>query len=181
MEVHFFLTGQDLWNLTKYNFSRTRTLWSTGISLVVVSGLLIIYVLLSPPSEVLTNLLSVISFLLVLFLLVVFLRWRIRSRSNRNPELQGEHIITISPEGLRHRTNQVDSLVSWGAIETITTDTYGLYFIRLSNRRIADVIPRHAFATPHDAQAFLALAQSYWTNGRAVPPTGTSTTSEQWS
>ncbi|MDQ2716743.1 MAG: YcxB family protein [Chloroflexota bacterium] len=165
--------------MTKYNFSRTRTLVSTGISLVVVSGLLIVYVLLSPPSEVLTNLLLVISFLLVLFLLVVFLRWRIRSRSNRNPELQGEHIITISPEGLRHRTNQVDSLVSWGAIETITTDTYGLYFIRLSSRRIAHAVPRRAFATPHDAQAFLALAQTYWTNGRAMPLTGTGCASEQ--
>ena len=162
MEVHFFLTGQDYWNLTKYNFSRTRTLISTSISLLFICGLLIVYVLLSPPSEALTNLLSVILLLLGLLLLVIFLRWRIRSRSNRNPELQGEHIITISPEGLRHQTSLTDSLISWRAIKTITSDKYGLYFIRLSNRFIADAIPRNAFATPQEAETFLALAQRYW-------------------
>jgi len=150
----------------------------TSISLLVASGLLVVYVLLSPPSEVLPNLLSVIFLLLMLFLLVVFLRWRIRSRSNRNPELQGERIITISPEGLRQRTNLMDFLVSWHAIETITTDKYSLYFIRRSSRLVAHVIPRRAFATPQEAQAFLTLAQSYWTNRHTAPPAGISSASE---
>ncbi len=171
MEVRFSLTGQDYWNMIRYNFARSRTLISTGISLLIIIVLLVIYVLLSPPSRVFANLLSAILPLLVILLLVILLRWRIgqtrRNRSNWPPEMQGEQIITISPEGLRHRTGLTDSLISWDAIKTITADRYGLYFIRRSNRLVAHAIPRRAFATPQEAEAFLAQAQEYWKNGRA--------------
>jgi hypothetical protein len=82
--------------------------------------------------------------------------------------MQGEQIISISPEGLRHKTSLTDSQISWDAIKTITADSYGLYFIRQSNRPLAHAIPRRAFATPQEAEAFLAQAQSYWKNGRTV-------------
>jgi len=165
MEVRFFLTGQDRWNMIKYDSTRTRKLISTGISLSIISVLIVVYALISPPSEVLTNLLSILLFFLGLFLLVVFLRWRIRHRAIHNLTLQGEHIITITPQGLQHRTNLTDSLISWQAIKTITADKYDLYFVRESNRLVAHVIPRRAFGTPQEAEAFLALAQSYWKNG----------------
>lgn len=173
MEVRFSLSGQDYWNMTRYNFARSRTLISTGISLLLVIVLLVVYVLLSPPSKVLANLLSAILPLLGILLLVILLRWRIgqtrRTRSNWPPEMQGEQIISINPEGLRHRTSLTDSQISWDAIKTITADRYGLYFIRHSNRPVAHAIPRRAFATPQEAEAFLVLARSYWENGRAGP------------
>lgn len=170
MEVRFFLTDQDYWNLTKYNFSRTRTLVSTRNSLIAFVLVFALYLFLSPSSGLLKNILSVILPLLLLFLIVVFLRWPMRSRSHAILELQGEHIIVINPEGLRHRTGLTESLTFWHAIETITMDKYGLYFILLSNRLTAHAIPRHAFATAQEVQAFFELAQIYWTNGRTRPP-----------
>lgn len=172
MEVRFTLTGEDYWNLTRYNFSRNRTLVSTGISLVIVICLLVLYVLVSPPSKVLSNLLTTVLPLFALLLLVVLLRWRAgrirRSRSRWKPELQGEQIISISPEGLHYRTSLTNSEISWDAIKTITADRYGLYFIRLSDRLVAHAIPRRAFAAPQEAEAFLAQAQSYWRNRHSI-------------
>lgn len=184
MEVRFFLTGDDVWNFTKYSYRHPRTLLPLGILIGLLVLLSLLTVSFSPPTNAFVNIFPIVLVLVVIVLLILVLRWRTRSRPSASLALQGEQIITISPEGFRHRNNLTDALVSWHAFKTITADKRNLYFILGSNRLVAHVIPRRAFATFEETEAFLRLAQTFWANRAASPPAGpagTSATYEHWS
>jgi hypothetical protein len=184
MEVRFFLTGQDVWNFQKYALRRTRSLLIFGALFVVVIALLLLTAIFSRVSDTFSNPAPFVVVLFFLLLLLLLLRIRTRSMRGRHLAVQGEHIITIGPEGFRHRTNVTDALISWRALKTITSDKHNLYFIVISDRLMGHVIPRRAFPTPQDAEAFLGWARTCWAQGPAVPPggpAGSSTTYERWS
>ena len=183
MEVRFFLTGDDVWNFTKYSYRRPRTLLPLGILIALLVLLVFFTVSFSSPTNAFVNIFPIVLVLLVIFLLIPVLRWRTRSRT-ASLALQGEQIITISPAGFQHRNNLTNALVSWHAFKTITADKHNLYFILVSNRLVAHVIPRRAFATYEETEAFLRQAQTFWANRAASPPAGpagTSATYEHWS
>jgi hypothetical protein len=177
MEVRFFLTGQDLWTFQKYVLRRTGGLVMFVVLLAIIFILGLAITSLSPSSDLLISLSPVFLALLGVILLVYLLLWRTRIGAARYLALQGEQIITISPEGFRQRNNFTDSLIFWRAFKSFTAEKDNLYFIVHSNRMLAHIIPRRAFATPQDAEAFLALAQTYWAHGPAAPPAGPAGTS----
>jgi ABC-type nickel/cobalt efflux system permease component RcnA len=182
MEIRFFLTGEDLWNFQKQALRRA------GLLLIVIFGLIfgiiLLTTLISPSTNTVFNIFSIV----ILFFLICFIIWRLRGRmtgsaTRRRLAAQGEHVITISPEGFRHKNNLSDSLISWQAIKEIKTDTHNLYFMVDSNVTMAHVIPRRAFATPQDADTFLAWAQNYWAHGHGMPrpgSPGSATGYERW-
>lgn len=199
MEVRYFLTGKELWRLGTFHWRRSRPLRQIipvfillVIALVmIVFGLLALKVFISPPSEVFSRLLLIIiGFLVLCFLAMVLIPTAFaltrRLAADRVAVLQGEHIVTISLEGFRHRTNQEDSLISWHTFKEITADQYGLYFctsistsatrkIVSRNYLIVHGIPRHVFAAPQEAETFLGQAQTYWANSQITPPAGSYT------
>ena len=189
MEVRFFLTSNDILNFTKYSLGRPRSRAALGILFLVIFLILFIPFLPSLLSggddfATLFNLLLPLFFLVIfMILLIAFISWRNRSNTRSPLALQGEQIITIGPEGFRQRNNFGDSLIFWHAFKEITADKYNLYFIHISNRTVAHVVPRRAFANPQDAELFLAWAQRY-RNGPAlsqpVGPAGPSATYERW-
>lgn len=166
MEVRFFLTSQDLWNFTKYGVLRTRVPLLLGLLLFISIGLFLFFPLLSTGSITQADVVTTAGLMLAIPVFFGLLRRQTRSRVGRDQALQGEQIITISPEGFRHRSNLTDNMISWRAFKTITTDKYNLYFIIGPARMVAHLIPRHAFATPQEAETFLGLAQRYWATGR---------------
>jgi hypothetical protein len=172
MEVRFFLTGEDLWNFTKYSLLRTRVLLRFILILVILLALIFFTTALSPTSNTLVNILPLILLFFVLLLLPLVLRWGTRATMGHNTALQGEHSIIISPEGFRHQSSLSDAMISWHAVKTIAADKYNLYFLIQTNRLVGHIVPRRAFATPQHAETFLAWAQTYWANAQAAPPAG---------
>lgn len=166
MEVRFYLTGQDFWNFQKHALRRRR------ISLILIAVLVVILVLFtsltSSPSNIVVNIAPLILFLVVVGIVVLRLRRRIFGGTARRLAAQGEHTITIGPEGFRHKQNLGDAMISWRAIKEIKTDAYNLYFMVDSNALMAHVIPRRAFASPQDADAFLGWAKTYWASGNTI-------------
>jgi hypothetical protein len=194
MEVRFFLTGKDLWRLGTFHWRRSRPLrqiipvFILLIALILmVIGLLVGIAPISPSAEAFSRLLMIFLGFLVLCLLAMLLiptadALRQRVKMDRAAVLLGEHLITISPAGFRHRTNQEDALIPWHIFKEITADQFGLYFcipisstpgkIISTHRMLIHAIPRQVFATPQEAETFLGWAQTYWANSQATPPAG---------
>ena len=185
MEIRFFLTGQDVWNFQKLALRRVGLLLIVFFG--VIFGIILLTTLIGPTSS--TNTIFNIVSLGGLFLLITFIVVRLRGRmtggaARRRLAAQGEHVITISPEGFRHKNNLSDSLISWRAIKEIKADSFNLYFIVDSNVLMAHVIPRRAFASPQDADTFLGWAKHYWATGNRVQQAGTPGSTagyERWS
>ncbi len=174
MEVRFFLTVQDVWNFQKNVLLRPRTLVPIIVLFIGIIGIVFIVPLIGPisPSTTLFNSISIVVFLAFICLVVLLIRFRITRGAARRLAAQGEHTITISPEGFRHKNNLSDSLISWQAIKEIKTDAYNLYFMVDSNVAMAHVIPRRAFASPQAADTFLGWAKSYWATGHGMQQPG---------
>ncbi len=177
MEIRFFLTGQDVWNFQKNSLLRPRVLLPIILLLVFIVGVMLIPLTIPISStSTIFNVTFIVVFLLIFIcLLVVLLRRRMTGGGGmaRILAAQGEHTITISPEGFRHTNNLSNSLISWQAIKEIKADAHNLYFIVDSNVLMAHVIPRRAFVRPQDADTFLGWAKSYWADGHGRPQTGT--------
>lgn len=187
MEIRFFLTGQDVWNFQKSVLLRPRLLVPLILLLVFLLGTIFVIPLVVTGSTSSTDATFNSLFFVILLILVVFivvrLRWRMTRGAARRLAAQGEHVITISPEGFRHKNNLSDSLTSWQAIKEIKTDTSNLYFMVDSNVMMAHVIPRRAFASPQAADTFLGWAKSYWAHGRGTQQAnmpGSVTGYERW-
>lgn len=175
MEVRFYLTGQDAWNFQKSVLLRPRVLLPLVALFVLIIGLILLTSLIGPISSTSSAFNILFLFLLLLFivLIVVYLRARMTNDMARRLAAQGEHTITISPEGFRHKQNLGDAMISWRAIKEIKADTNNLYFMVDSNVLMAHVIPRRAFASPQDADAFLGWAKTFWASGNNVQQAGT--------
>ncbi|HEU5199863.1 MAG TPA: YcxB family protein [Ktedonobacterales bacterium] len=185
MEIRFFLTGQDVWNFQKYALVRPRVLVPLIALVVIVLSIVFLTTLIGPISSTNTlfNGLFFIILLVLICLVVVRFRWRMTRGATRRLAAQGEHVITISPEGFRHKNNLSDSMTSWQAIKEIRDDAYNLYFMVDSNVTMAHVIPRRAFASPQAADMFLAWAKSYWAYGHGMQrpgSPGSATGYERW-
>lgn len=87
-----------------------------------------------------------------------------------NRTMLGPRVVTISPEGISQRTNYSDSKYFWPCIERIVTnaDYAFVYLSALS----AIIIPRAAFKTAEEFEAFVATARQYVEGvaPRATPP-----------
>ncbi len=112
--------------------------------------------------------LSLLSSLLVVILLIalmLFRVWRSSAKAAQASQKRGVLILTISAEGFRQRNDLSDSTTSWRTIKAIQQDKYSFYFILDtpgSNVMMAFLIPRHAFASPDEAESFIRQARGYW-------------------
>jgi hypothetical protein len=107
-----------------------------------------------------------VMFFLVLFILLLGFRiWRTWSRGLRSFLKAGTMFITISPQDLHVKNENVDTKISWRIIKRIFQDKHSFYFqIENTGSRAfrAYVIPRSAFASPEEAESFGERARGYW-------------------
>ena len=168
MEVRFFLTREDLWHfLTSAFFRRRRRFF---VLLLLIYTILILFIVI--PSEQSFSLAALWP-LLILLLLPVLLMLRMRRIAARGAARGGEHVVSITPEGIREKTDLGEGTRSWRTIKTITQDTYNLYLVTDTmdaSAVMAVVIPRRAFAAPQDAETFLEEARQHWMQGRGMLP-----------
>jgi hypothetical protein len=160
MEVRFYLTREDLRHFLTYVFFRRRR--RGFLLLLLIYTILILFIVI--PSEQSFSLAALWP-LLILLLLPVLLMLRMRRIAARGAGRGGEHIVSITPEGIREKTDLGEGTRSWRSIKTITQDSYNLYFIvdtMDSNATMAVIIPRRAFAASQDAETFLYQARQCW-------------------
>lgn len=71
----------------------------------------------------------------------------------------GNHFIAIGPEGVRERSPVGESTTAWMGIERIEENEH--YLFLYTGPLQAHVIPKRAFASGQEADAFFQLAQTY--------------------
>lgn len=173
MEIRFFLTQKDIWNFTKYVLIRTslRRI-SLLFGVVIILAIFLITITAANTNAgagfiVLFN--NILPFVLLLGgtgVALPLIYWRASSKISRVPGVLGEHSITISLAGLRHKTEVSDAILSWRIIKAIKQDSDNIFFLANSNVVIAHVIPKRAFTNEQAAAAFFGWAQAYWVNGQ---------------
>ncbi len=95
----------------------------------------------------------------------LYYKWAIKRNirkiysQSESKSVLGEHTIAIEPEGVAERSGVHESRIAWSGIERI--EDGGQYIYLYIGPLHAYVIPKRAFKTDTDAEAFLQQAQAY--------------------
>jgi hypothetical protein len=156
MQVVIHLTEDDLWRFTR------RTLWGTPttrrnligsvLAVPLVSGVVALLLPLPPAAAAATVVLATAAGLPLLW-------WVTRRQVIRlaQPGTLGEHVISLTEDGVRERTAVNESTTAWSVIE-VDRDEHALY-LRVGPM-VSHVIPWRSFASEAEAQAFEDGARS---------------------
>ena len=93
---------------------------------------------------------------------------RLTKITSQRPGFFCEHIVSISPEWLSERTTVNDTKMAWTTIQSIEEDEN--YFYLFTSKSVAHIVPKRAFSSPHEAQAFLSDARRYWGTAKTRTP-----------
>lgn len=87
--------------------------------------------------------------------------WRITRRQVvrlQQPGVVGEHVITLTPQGVREQTSVNDCTMAWSSIEVVRDD-HALYL--MIGPLMGHVIPWRCFNDAEEAAAFEAAARAF--------------------
>lgn len=100
-----------------------------------------------------------------LFAYPFYYRWAVKRNARKmysesaSKDLLGEHTMVIDAEGVSETSAVGESKIAWSGVERIEDDGNSVYFYIGPVQ--AYVIPKRAFRTREDEQAFVQLAQAY--------------------
>jgi hypothetical protein len=155
-EIRFFTTREDYRHFMLFAlFYRPRNV--IAYCLLLVAVFLMVFFYQGDPFPLLV--------VVLVFAFIIFRVWQNISKSAQAAQKRGVNTITISPENLRQRNEQVDSTTSWRVIKAIRQDKHNFYFhvdTPGSSVFMAFLLPRHAFASPEEAESFIERARGYW-------------------
>lgn len=81
-------------------------------------------------------------------------------RARQSPDALTPQTITISPRGFHQTLWSSAGTIQWSGFRDILTGADCILFMR--SARSAILVPRRAFASPAEADAFYELARQYW-------------------
>jgi hypothetical protein len=168
MDVQFTITAEDLVAF-KQHCGHTSLLVRNSFRgcLVAVPLLIGILIILSRPDLLIWFVLAGIA-----WFLLVPLAWQrlvigdvARVNANKiGPGILGQHTITISEQLLHEVTDVNNTKYAWGNIQGIEQTEQHVYIF--TNMLCAHIIPKRAFATHEQAEAFYRAAQTYFHKAR---------------
>lgn len=79
-----------------------------------------------------------------------------------------EHHVGISPEWLAEKTSVNDTKIAWIALHSLDEDKSYFYFFL--SKTVAFIIPKRAFTSHSEAQAFLNVSRRYWDAAKMGTP-----------
>jgi hypothetical protein len=105
---------------------------------------------------------GVVILILVAWVIVVtvFSYWR-RARKGLHGPIQ----FALTQEGLSFRSRQMQGVAFWQSIKSVRNTRGRLYLF--IDRRVAFIIPRRAFASDQEFEAFAAAAKAHWRQARS--------------
>ena len=176
MEVTFTLTPEDLWQYNLY-YRRHKAAIKLPLLLSLVgllslvcfaSIVLFIYSWLYAHDPFWT-IVPIIAAMIYLLPRLFPTKKRLVQQSSKTLGTLGEHLAMISPDWFFEKTSVSETKRAWVAFDSIEEDAnYEYFFISKTH---AYVIPKRAFTSLAEAQAFLDRARLYWNaakTGQAV-------------
>jgi len=161
VKVTFILDQEDVWQLTRYVYRSDRRYRRQMISLVVyLPALLLLFMWLSLHRFWLSLAVAALFSGILLPLIYWKVKRDVMRTAAKRPGVLGEHTIEIDAEGVRERTAVNDTFTSWKGVHNIVDDKKHIYLFVAEN--MAHVVPKRAFASDLDAQAFVELANTCW-------------------
>jgi high-affinity Fe2+/Pb2+ permease len=79
----------------------------------------------------------------------------------------GKHVITLNQTELIESTNSNETRLFWGGVEKIFESSG--YIVILIKAGELHLVPKHAFATPQEANEFVHLAKKYHLEAGSLP------------
>jgi hypothetical protein len=95
------------------------------------------------------------------------LRWKAKNAKRAFLGLIGEHHIEIRPDGFYQSTSASEGVRRWDGFYEIVSAPEAIYFYM--GKEFAFLVPRRAFASREQAEAFLEAAQKWHSEARALP------------
>ena len=175
LEVTYELTADDLWQYNQYYLQHKapfRSLLISNSSLIIKLGLgffglmlflsfgISVVALLQHHSPDWVMLLSPIALVLAVPRLLPPSKKRIAKAASQQPGFLREHSVTISPEWLAEKTTVNDTKIAWITLPSLEEDKSHFFFFL--SKTVAFIIPKRAFSSPVEAQAFLDRSRRYW-------------------
>ena len=188
LEVTYELTADDLWRFNQY-YLRHKTPYKailiTNPSLITKIGfaLLCFGILVEIGDSVIAVLqhhspdwAMLVCFAVLAIVIPTLLppsKKRIAKAASKQPGFLCEHVTTISPEWFAERTFVNETKIAWTTILSLEDDQSYFFFL---SKNIGFIIPKRAFSSPAEADAFLNMARRYWDAAKTrTPPTAEDT------
>lgn len=107
---------------------------------------------------------------LLFFAVLIFppTKRRVIKVARQRPGLFCEHTIGITPEWLFEKTRINENKVAWTTLKSIEEDSE--YLFLFLDKLVAHVIPKRAFSSPHEVEAFLNMTRQYWKASESGEP-----------
>ncbi len=168
MEVKYELTPEDVWHYQGYYRRRKVGLRSIFVYLlfglagiVCVGSSFVVWETWSRSGKVEWN--TLLPLLAGIFVALCFLppsKARMTKTYRQRPGVFARHTYQISPEWLSQLTPVSESKNAWASLFSLEEDeSYLYYFLTKST---AYIIPKRAFTSYGEAQAFLNMSRHYW-------------------
>ena len=176
MEVTFTLTPEDLWQYNLY-YRRHKAairlpllLSLVGLlSLVCLASIVLFIYSWLYAHDPFWTIVPIIAAMIYLLPRLFPTKKRLVQQSSKTLGTLGDHLAVISPDWFFEKTSVSETKRAWAAFDSIEEDaSYEYLFISKTH---AYVIPKRAFTSLAEAQAFLDRARLYWNaakTGQAV-------------
>ena len=176
LEITYDLTPDDLWQYQLYYRRhkapvRPLLLYAlAGIAVAIYLGSVYVtfdsWLKSQQPQWAIVLYLAAMPYFFVRFLPVT--KGRAVKIMSKRPGFFCEHIASISPEWLAEKTTVNDTKIAWITLHSLEEDESYFYFFL--SKTVAYIIPKRAFTTHSEAQAFLDVSRRYWGAAKAGTP-----------
>ncbi len=182
MEVTFVLTPEDLWIFNQFVIRRTASFkLRVGARFAFVPLCLILFSALSGYAAWQCILFGLAAAVIWVPFCLWSSRWETTRIGRKRRAVLEKQTVSISAKGMRQVNIQSDSLIWWTAILEVSESATQIMFF--SDKHYAFLVPKRAFTSLAEAEAFLDKARRYRDaslNGQMLPDDAPAEDSGVW-
>ena len=160
MEVTFVLTPEDLWTFNQFVIRRTFSFkLQLGVRFAFVPLCLILFSALAGYAAWQCALFGLAAAIVWVPFSLWSSRWQAARTARKRRAILDKQTVSLGAKGVRQVTTQMDTLVWWsGLLEVSESAAHIMFFVDINR---AFLVPKHAFISQAEAQAFLDKARRY--------------------
>lgn len=171
MEVTFVLTPEDLWTFNQFVIRRTFSFkLRMAVGFAFVPLCLIVFSALAGFATWQCFLFGAVTAVVWVPFYLWSARLQVTRTARKRRSVLEKQTISISAKGMRQVNIQSDALVWWASILEVSESATQIMFF--SDKHYAFLVPKRAFSSLAEAQAFLGKARLYRDaalNGQTLP------------
>ncbi len=171
VEVTFVLTPEDLWTFNQFVIRRTTSFkLRMAVGFAFVPLCLIVFSSLAGFATWQCFLFGAVTAVVWVPFYLWSFRWQSARTARKRRAVLEKQTVSISAKGMRQVNIQSDALIWWTAILEVSESTTQIMFF--SDKHYAFLVPKRAFTSLAEAEAFLEKARRYRDavlNGQTLP------------